>query len=608
MSLEIMKERVLLDGKDYYIASGEMHYFRIMPGAWKRHLTLLRDFGLNTVQTYVPWHQHEPKKGQFDFEGHLNMAAFLKLCGEMDIKVLLRPSPYITSELDLGGVPAWIMENPETEIRKTDPYYFACIESYYKRLCKEFVPYLSTNGGPVIAVAIENEYGSYCNDKNYLSFLRDTLMNNGVNVPFFTTDGGRIISLSSGSLENTWTMVNCGKDVETAIPSLQTFAPDQKPMIGEFWCGRHEVYGGTNVPRDVDEVATLYEKALQMGAFVNFYMFSGGTNFGFTSGIHYGIPYHVPRPAPLRMFVYATSYNCDALVTEWGDTTPKYYALRKVLDKFLGKKERDNIIPNLPKQAISNVEIKPYASLLENKSTFAEKSVTSVMPKTMENLGQTFGYILYSTQIPPYPQSFSSSLFIDGLHDLALIYVDGKYVDTYLRDEGESGKIKIEIPQNGCRLDIIVENMGRPDAGKYVTERKGITGGVNIGGVHLVNWETWTFPMDTMPNTLTTEIKKTDGPVFYKGTFKAQKGIDTFLDTRSLQKGFVCINGFNIGRYWNTCPIRTLFVPGDIVKEENEIIIFDLYGAGDSVQFLDTPIMDELDTNNPFIEKLDKMQ
>ncbi len=610
MKLEIKKDKLELGGKDFYLAGGDIHYYRMLPGAWKRRLFLAKDFGLTAVQTYVPWNLHEPKKGEFNFEGHLNLGAFLSLCAEMDLKVMLRPTPYITSEMDMGGIPAWVVKDADTRVRCSDPVYLAEIASYYKRLCKEFVPYLSTNGGPVIAVAIENEYGSYSCDKEYLNFLRDTLTENGVDVPFYTTDGANIRSFESGKTEGAWSMVNCGENTEKALTTLREFQPDKPLAIGEFWAGGLDAWGSPHIPRDMSLLAEGYKKALDMGAYVNFYMFSGGTNFGFSNGMHYGLPFGNTKEDGLRLFAYPTSYDLQSPVNECGDTTPLYYDCRRILDAYLGKEVREDKIPDVPKQKIEKVRLTSMVRLFDTLDDVTEKKVETVTLPTMENLEQGFGYILYSTHVAGCVAEPEFILNIDGLHDLALIFADGKYIGSYLRDEGASevGTLTVKVPKEGFRLDILVENMGRPDAGRYINERKGIVGGVSIHGVHPFHWETRTLPMKDISSLKMGEVKKAEGPVFYRGSFRAEAGVDTFLDTEGLTKGVVWINGFNIGRYWDLGPGGTLYVPGELLKEENEIVIFEMFEAKDMVSFTDAPIFVEPKKGHRFYDRIQKMQ
>jgi len=624
MRLEIGSDGLKLGGEDFYLACGELHYFRVLPEGWKRRLELMKDFGLTAVQTYVPWHLHEKYKGEFNFEGYLDLGAFLKLCDEIEMKVMLRPSPYITSEVDLGGIPGWVQEKSETYVRCRDPYYLECISEYNKKLCKEFVPYLSTNGGPVIAVVIENEYGSYSNDQKYLEFLRDSYVENGVDVPFFTTDGGK--SFCNGNLKGSWAMVNCGADVEPNINSLREYQPDKPAAIGEFWCGRNMAWGAP-FGTCKEDIADAYKKALDMGAYVSFYMFCGGTNFGFTSGLHYGRPYGVDPQKPLYFHAYSTSYDCDALVSEWGDTTPKYYACRQVLDAYLGKPVRAYTIPDMPKQSISNVKLAAKAELMEHIDEVSGKSVESITLRTMESMGQSFGYILYSTFVQGTGSEAEIELFINGLKDLAMIFVDGKYVGSYLRKQGETGLIKIKKPANGCKLDILVENLGRPDAHKDVKERKGILDSVILRSCNLFDWKITSLPMDdiseirwqdnTCPEkseSAAEEIstvtcgEKIGKPTFYRGTFAAKPGVDTFFHAANLTKGCVWINGFNIGRYWNIGPQQTLYVPGELLKEENEIVIFEMFNGADTVEFVDAPNLCEVREDTAFFAEVDCMQ
>ncbi|MDD6308402.1 MAG: beta-galactosidase [Clostridia bacterium] len=610
MKLEIRKDGLYLDGKEFYLASGDMHYFRIMPNGWKRRLELMKNFGCTAVQTYVPWNMHEPKKGQFDFEGHLDIGRFCRTCQEVGLKVLLRATPYITSEWDLGGIPAWVVKNPETEIRCADPYYLECIHDYYKRLTKEFVPYLSTNGGPIIAVALENEYGSFGADKEYLAFLRDALRENAVDVPIYATDGASIACLEGGALDGVWSCVNCGvTDSKEAVCTLRKFQPDQPVMIGEFWTGRHIVWGGEYSGRDLPPLIEGYKTALETGAYVNFYMFCGGTNFGFYNGMHYGLPYHADRSEPFRFFSYATSYDTDALIDECGNPRQKFYALRKVLDAYLGKPVREaNDIAPVPTQAPGEVKLERVANLLECADSLAENTLTRKNVISMESAGQELGYILYSAKVPGSKTGFKGRIYLDGLKDLALIYINGKYVGNYLRKESEieENGLCIDVPQEEFQIDILVENMGRIDAGKFWRERKGINGGVRIDGRHIHDWTIRTLPMKDISSVGNTKVETCEGPGFYKGSFQAKPGIDTFVHTNGMTKGAIWVNGFHIGRYWDLGPNQTTLIPGDVLKEENEIVFFEMFCGSNRVELVDRAVY-AYDENHPFRKRVNRM-
>jgi beta-galactosidase len=640
--LEILKDGLKLDGKDFYLASGDMHYFRIMPGGWKRRLELMKDFGLTAVQTYIPWNMHEPEKGKFKFEGILNLRAFIEMVDDTGLKVMLRPSPYICSEWDMGGLPSWLLKSGNICLRSTDPEFMDHVKSYTERLCKEFVPYLSTNGGPVIAVAIENEYGSYGTDREYLSSLMEFLSENGVNVPFYTASGYDIYKLFYGNCKDTWAGVDYRTESALAISKLREYQPDKPPLVCEYWDGRAMHWGREFSHREGEPVAKAYREALDLGAYVNFYMFCGGTSFGFMSGASYVDNSPGEKYNPQRYVPHATSYDVDAVVSENGVPTPKYYACRRELDQYLGKPERKPNPPEYRTQEIRGVSLTEIALLFDNLENLAERTVKSANVKTMEELGQDYGFILYSKNLE-YTDDRVRRIHIDDVHDRATVYVNGKYIGTYTRDE-ISEPIEFVIPKEGLKLDILVENCGRIKYGYMLADRKGITKYVRFDIVEpgnkgllynkgiVMNWTIYTLPMrdltqleyksissiyskcsvireslsvpgnDIVSGGVTSnEIISNDNdrekylPAFYRGEFIAKAGIDTFIHMKGWVKGNVWINGFNIGRYWDIGPQETLYVPGELLRDgRNEIQIFEIHRPAHDlkVDFIGTHIID----------------
>lgn len=583
--LEIHNNSLTLDGEPFELISGSMHYFRIFPSQWEKRLKLMKDFGLTAVQTYVPWNAHEKRPGQFDFSGMLDLKKYLETAQKVGLKVLLRPSPYICSEWDFGGLPWWLLKERDMRIRCMDEKYTAAVEKYYERLCSEFVPMLSTNGGNVIAVCIENEYGSYGSDKEYLEFVKDCLIKNGVDVPFYTTDGYLFDMLKHGTLENVWAGANYRSESKVAIEELRKFQPDKPAYLGEFWDGRAIHVDNKFEYREVAPIAASFKEALENGGLVNFYMFGGGANFGFMNGANYGYDF-TPRKGETEKYIaHVTSYDEDAPINENGQPTAKYFALRDVLDDFKSLPRRERIMPEYETQEIKNVKITEYAPLFVNLDNISA-AVESPMPKTMEELDFGYGYVLYSTFLYGPSNGASRELCIDGLQDRATVYLDGEYIGSYMRDRDDE-TINITVPENGARLDILVENMGRINFGKWMQyERKGITEQVCLGYNILHKWKNYPLPVDNIEKLEYTESKPANVPSFCRGRFKARVGVDTFLRFDDFCKGNVWINGFNIGRYWNKGPHETLYVPGDIIKEENEIVIFEIHEPGAKVDFV----------------------
>lgn len=593
--LEISKSGFKLYGKEFYLASGDVHYFRIHPRDWEERLKLAKDFGLTAIQTYVPWNLCEPEPGCFDFfggVGELNLSDFLTKAQTVGLKVLLRPAPYICSECDMGGLPSWLIREKDLELRCCNKEYLSAVRAYYNRLCQEFVPHLSTNGGPVIAVALDNEYGGYADDTQYLAELKNILKENGVDVPFYTTDGYNGMMLVNGALDGCMVGVNyrsVSRQSEEAINLLEKLFPESPKFVGEFWCGRSVMWGESFSKREPEETALAYKTALNKGAFVNFYMFAGGSNFGFTSGSVDGYPFSPnPNKEYPRHLYYATSYDCDALIGEDGNPTEKYFLCRDVLDEYLGKPKREHKLCKRQTQEI-NIKFKSIAGLFANLDKLSVKTEESLSPLTMEKMNQNFGYVYYSTTL----RGFDSKMrldFSESVRDRATVYYGGEYKGTYLLgDNNES--IEVIAPANGEKLELLVENMGRYNNTSNYCDHKGMISPA-ISKADMKNKFYWTqksLPLNNLENVQYESISEKDKllnmPVFLKGEFNAKTGVDTFLLTDGFTHGNVWINGFNIGRYWDIGPQKTLYVPGALLKDKNNVIeIFDTeYKGTDSI-------------------------
>lgn len=607
--LEIHENKATLGGKDFYIASGEMHYFRIFKEGWRRRLQLMKDFGLNCVQTYVPWDLHEKEEGQFDFSGNLDIAAFIRLCDEMGLKVLLRPSPYMCSEWDFGGLPYWLLKNADVKIRCLDDSYMVPVERYMKRLCKEIVPLLSTNGGPIIAVAVENEYGSYANDSAYIRRSAEILKENGVDVPLYTADGTEPKHIIWGSVPELWTCINTSEVGPNDKDMLDKFNGKKcVRMICEQWVQCTPKWGGKRVIPNLETVVASYKKSLEAGYFVNFYMFVAGTNYGFMNGAFHS-PYSADVPnAKWRYNPYVTSYDGGAPVNEYGEPTPTYYALKKVLAEYLGKKYEEEEPVKVKTASYGTVPLKESAPFFENLDAVASGKVLSKATKTMEELSQNHGFILYESFIK-YTDDGARLLRIEDLHDRATVYKDGKYIGSMYRDRDDY--VAFRVPREGMKLSILVENMGRLNYGSLMPyERKGITHCVRLdrvgatGNVYrdqsmTLDWTIYTLPMENLDSVTYGTAPEENMPAFYKGSFSVKEKADTFIRINGGTKGFIRINGFNLGRYWKIGPQETLYLPAELLKDENTVEIFELYAPkGEiSAELLSKPLINTLTEN-----------
>ena len=605
-----------LDGKPFRMYAGDLHYFRIHPDDWERRLSLAVDFGLNTIQTYVPWNLHEKKAGEYCFEGILDLAAFLAACQKQGLYVLLRPAPYICSEWDLGGLPARLLANKDMTLRSSDPAYLAEVRRYYEALVPVFRPYLATNGGPILAVALENEYGSYDDDHAYIDALADMLRENGVDVPFYTTDGPFEPMMMGGTHGSDFIGVNyraLAEQSALAFKNLRESYPDGPFFVGEFWAGRGMNWGEPFYHRAPEEVPTAYREALELGGNVCFYMFSGGTNFGPMGGANFGRSYS-PRPnTPARYIPMMTSYDADALLREDGEPTEKYFRCRDVLDEYLGRPKRPHTtpIPAREKQTLT-VSLTEAAYLLDDPDAVAASCVKETTPRYMEDHGQAYGLILYSIDTKGFRQTeWDWTLRLQDMKDRAEIYMNGAYYCTYMRDRGVktagapvtgtgASALAVWRPTGeDVHFDVLVENMGRINFAHHIeNERKGMRG-LLYGDHRFSDCTTRTIPLDDLSRLVyrpyTASDFKPHQPVFLRGRFDAKGGVDTYVCTEGFGHGYVFVNGISLGRFDEAGPQYALYLPGGWLRDrDNEIVVLDIdpKSASTEISMIDRPIIE----------------
>jgi beta-galactosidase len=555
-----------LDSQPFRVLSGALHYFRIPRAYWDDRLYKARAMGLNTVETYVAWNLHEPRPGEFHFEDNLDIAAFIETAARHDLKVIFRPGPYICSEWEFGGLPAWLLKDPQMRVRCAYPPYLQAVDRFFDALIPRVAPLQITRGGPVIMVQIENEYGSYGNDKIYLAHLRDALRRNGIDTLLFTSDGESGRLLLAGTLDGIHATVNFGFGPERAFRNLRAFQAQGPIMCTEFWDGWFDHWGELHQIRPAWLIANIYNRMLKAGASVNFYMWHGGTNFGFMNGANAFFNHYAPD---------VTSYDYDAPLSEAGDLTKKYFALRKVIGKYAP-------LPNLPLPApapklnLGPVNITGGISLWDALPALSTP-VRLTSPEPMEYLDQDYGFILYRAHLRG-PQA--GKLSINGLRDRAQIFVNGSPLGVLQRNKPNQ-KLDLRVPREGAQLDILVENQGRVNFGPLLLDRKGILGGVLIGWQYIFDWEAFCLPLNDLAGLNFSDLSAPlAGPAFYRGTFTVDKPLDTFLALPGWTKGVVWVNGFNLGRYWKVGPQKTFYVPAPVLKQgENELVIFEQHGT-----------------------------
>lgn len=574
-------KQFLMDGKPYRILSGAMHYFRIHPDYWEDRLTKLRACGFNTVETYTCWNLHERREGEFDFSGMLDIGRFIETAARVGLNVIVRPGPYICSEWEFGGLPSWLLRYPGIGLRCCDPVYLDKVMPYYRELLARIRPYLCTVGGPVIMVQVENEYGSYGDDSAYIRRVADIYRENGIDCQLFTSDGTCLWMLSGGTVPELLAVANFGSGVTKKAAELRAFRPDQPFMCGEFWCGWFDHWYEEHHTRTADDVTAMVQEFFDVDGSFNFYMFHGGTNFGFLNGANHAKGQYQPT---------ITSYDYCAPLSEAGDMTDTYYAIKKVIERNTGEKAPDLPVANTRKAAYGTLTLGECAPLLDNLLALTTP-VHAAYPQTMEQLAQDFGYLLYATEVrgPIEPLE----LIFTRLHDRAHIFLDGKPVGIRERSRRQDSVTLALAAGETAKLEILVENMGRVNYGPELFDQKGIIGGIRLGQRFHFGWDHYCLPMDDLSALAWQEVRTDAVPAFYRGTLTIEgKPADTFLRLDGFEKGFVKINGFNIGRYYNSAgPQKTLYIPAPLLKEgENEIIVFESDRCeAPKVTFVDIP-------------------
>ncbi len=561
-----IKDTFYLNEKPFRVISGAFHYFRTVPEYWQDRMEKCKAMGCNTVETYIPWNMHEPKRGKYCFEGILDIEKFIQTAQQLGLYVIIRPSPYICAEWEFGGLPAWLLEEDGMKLRVSYEPFMQAVEAYYKVLLPKIVPYQIDRGGNVIMMQVENEYGYYANDKQYLSSMKDLMIKYGVTVPLVTSDGPFPENLNGGILSGVLPTGNFGSRTEERFNVLKKYTDGGPLMCTEFWVGWFDHWGnGGHMKGNLEENVKDLDKMLEMGH-VNIYMFEGGTNFGFMNGSNY---YDELTPD-------VTSYDYDAVLTEDGQITEKYLRFKEVISKYAEIPEV-SFTTEIKRKEYGVLKLQDKVSLfsvLEDIST----PVESVYPQSMERLGQYYGYILYHSTLDTEENIEKIRLW--DANDRANILVGQKPVLTlYDLELQKEAELSVSI-EKGESIDILVENMGRVNFGpRMEKQRKGIDQCVQINGHMHNHWKQYTLPLDNVAQIDFSKEYIENTPAFYKFVFNVDEKGDTFLDFEGFGKGCAFINGFNLGRFWEIGPQKRLYIPAPLLKEgENEIIIFETEG------------------------------
>lgn len=568
----------LLNGKPFVVKAAELHYPRIPRPYWEQRIQLCKALGMNTICLYTFWNAHEPEPGKFDFSGQNDLREFIKLCAKNDMKVILRPGPYVCAEWEMGGLPWWLLKKKDIRLREADPYFLQRVDMFQKEVAEQVADLTITHGGPIIMVQVENEYGSYGTDKGYVGRIRDMLRRHfGPEVTLFQCDWSSNF-LNNGLDDLVWTLnFGTGADIDSQFAPLKEARPHTPLMCSEFWSGWFDKWGAAHETRPADDMIAGIDEMLSKGISFSLYMTHGGTNWGHWAGAN------SPGFAP-----DVTSYDYDAPISESGQITPKYLKLRKTLAKYMDGEKQAPIPPLIKPIAVKPFSFTEVAPLWENlPEPKADRDI-----KTMEEYDQGFGSILYRTSLPAL--SAPALLTVNEPHDYAQIFIDGKYNGTLDRRNAEK-ELVIQSCRKGAQLDILVEAMGRINFERAIRDFKGITDNVTVTVEKdghkwvddLKNWQVFNITdeydtyaaMDFRPLDMCMHREERLPRGVYRATFNVSKPSDTFLDFESWGKGLVYVNGHALGRIWETGPQQTLYMPGCWLKKgANEILVFDILG------------------------------
>lgn len=577
----------LLDEKPFQIIAGEMHYPRIPREAWRDRMRKAKAMGLNTIGTYVFWNVHEPQQGHYDFSGNNDIAAFVKTAQEEGLGVILRPSPYVCAEWEFGGYPYWLQNIKGLEVRSKEPQYLQAYKNYIMQVGKQLAPLQINHGGNVLMVQIENEYGAYGSDKEYLDINRRLFIEAGFDGLLYTCDPEPF--LAKGNLPGLLPAIN-GIDKPSRIkPLIKAINNGKGPFfVAEWYPAWFDWWGTQHHTVPAEKYTPGLDSVLSAGMSINMYMFHGGTTRGFMNGANFNDknPYE-PQ---------ISSYDYDAPLDEAGNITGKFMKFREVIEKKLPAGQH---LPEIP-------QVKP--SITTSPIVFTEQTdvfnllpapVSNSVPLTFEDLKQAYGYVLYRATVN---NGSKQLLKIKDLRDYGIVFINGKRVGVLDRRLYQDSLL-IDIPKGKVRLDILVENLGRINYGPYLLKnKKGITEKVLLDGKEIKGWQMFKLPFDNVNvvKPKATAKPQANVPVLKKGYFTIDKPADTYLDFSNWGKGVVWVNGHNLGRYWEIGPQQTVYVPVEWLKTgRNEIVVFELIKPEQNqLQGIEKPILNVLKTIN----------
>ena len=596
------KGSFLLNGKPFVIKAAELHYPRIPRPYWDNRIKLCKALGMNTVCLYVFWNAHEPQPGVYDFSGQNDLAEFCRLCQKNGMYVILRPGPYVCAEWEMGGLPWWLLKKKDIRLREDDPYFLERVGLFEKEVAKQVKGLTIQNGGPILMVQVENEYGSYDVNKKYVGQIRDMLRTEyGQDMTLFQCDWSSNFT-NNGLDDLTWTMnFGTGANIDDQFHRLKELRPDAPLMCSEFWSGWFDKWGANHETRAAKDMIAGIDEMLSKNISFSLYMTHGGTNWGHWAGAN------SPGFAP-----DVTSYDYDAPISESGQITEKYRELRQTLSRYMYGEKLPSVPATIKSTTVPAFRFTQVAPLFSN----LPEGKTDKDIKTMEDYDQGFGSILYRTTLPELKDG--GKLKVNEAHDYAQVFIDGTYIGKLDRRMGDK-ELSLPPCRKDAQLNILVEAMGRINFGRAIKDYKGITRDVILSfkeegydfDCNLKNWTVYNLPdtydfykqMTYTPLHSVTDANGQRQPGVYRATFRMGKPADTFLNFETWGKGLVYVNGTALGRIWEIGPQQTLYVPGCWLKKgENEVLVFDVVGPTDArAEGLSAPIIDKVQNRKPLV-------
>jgi beta-galactosidase len=579
-TFEIGETNFLLDGKAFQIRCGEIHAPRVPREYWQHRLRMAKAMGLNTVCAYLFWNMHEPHPERFVWSGQADAPEFCRIAQREGLWVILRPGPYSCAEWEMGGFPWWLLKE-DIHLRTRDPRYLEAARRYLKEVGRVLGPLQASQGGPILMVQVENEYGFFGKDSDYMGEMRRALLDSGFTVPLFACNPAE--HLKDGFRQDLFPVVNFGSNPQGSFKQLREVLPRGPLMCGEFYPGWFDTWGQPHHTGKTQQYLNDLEYMLTAGASFSIYMVHGGTTFGLWSG--------ADRPFKPD----TSSYDYDAPISEAGWPTEKFFQTHALFAKHLMPGES---IPEPPAKnpviTFGPTEVHECAPVFDN----LPEPQTDTTPGTMERYGQGYGCILYRTQLP---SGAAVALEASAVHDLAMVFLNSQRIG-FMDRRNNSVKLNLPARSSPGTLDILVEAMGRVNFGPEVHDRKGLHGPVKLTtseGLPLETtlWQIYSLPLETASlSRLHYSKAASNAPAFWHAKLEIRAPGDTFLDMSNWGKGVVWMNGHCLGRFWNIGPTQTMYVPGPWLKSgRNELVILDLLGPSKAqVTGLEQPVLDRL--------------